>query len=105
MSERATPAKKAGVKKATKKVAAKGAIKRTRVTAADKRSQIEKERLSAKARQAIIMTYVITAVWAISFLVDIMVKTYDPPPAIHAAMMVAAGGTFSQGVFTRKSKG
>lgn len=37
---------------------------------------------------------VVTALWTISFVVNIISPAYDPPPAIHAAFMLIAGGIF-----------
>ena len=44
---------------------------------------------------------VITAAWSISFLVDIIVTTYDPPATLHALMMVVAGAAFSGSIIRR----
>lgn len=44
---------------------------------------------------------VITGAWTISFLVDIVVETYDPSPSVHALMMIVAGAVFGEGLFRR----
>lgn len=41
-----------------------------------------------------LVAVVVTAVWAVSFLADILVKTYTPPPSIHTALMIVLGGLF-----------
>jgi hypothetical protein len=57
--------------------------------------------LSSNNRIAAWLAIVITAVWAISFLVDIVIKTYDPPASVHALMMLAAGAIFGEGLLKR----
>lgn len=42
--------------------------------------------------------YVVTTVWAASFLADIMIQTYEPSAAIHAAMMAILGALFGREV-------
>jgi hypothetical protein len=41
-----------------------------------------------------LLATVIISGWAISFLTDIFVKTYDPPATIHALIMLLAGAAF-----------
>ncbi len=36
----------------------------------------------------------VTGIWATSFLADILVKSYEPPGAIHVAFMMILGGVF-----------
>lgn len=43
---------------------------------------------------AIVVACVITAVWVISFIVDLKVKAYDPPNGVQALMMLVAGWLF-----------
>lgn len=45
----------------------------------------------------------ITAVWIISFFVDIFVQGYEPPPSVHALMLIVAGALFSEGRFRKKN--
>lgn len=45
---------------------------------------------------------VITGAWAISFLVDIVIKDYDPNPTVHGLMMLVAGAVFGEGMFRRR---
>lgn len=48
---------------------------------------------------------VVTFIWAISFLADILVADYSPPGAIHLAFMVVLGSIFgAQIVQGRKSE-
>jgi hypothetical protein len=37
---------------------------------------------------------VVTIVWGISFIADILVPGYDPPTNVHMALMVVLGGVF-----------
>lgn len=46
---------------------------------------------------------VITAAWAISFIVDILQPAYDPPPSLHALMLIVAGAAFGNAVIGRKN--
>lgn len=41
---------------------------------------------------------VITSIWAISYLVDMASKSYDPPAAVNAIMMIVAGAFAANGV-------
>ncbi len=41
----------------------------------------------------------VTIIWSVSFVADILVKTYDPPGAIHVAFMVILGGVFGLQIF------
>lgn len=43
----------------------------------------------------IIIALVVTTVWAISFLMDIILDEYSPNPGIHGVMLVVAGALFS----------
>jgi len=40
------------------------------------------------------LAIIITALWAISFFVDIVVKSYEANPSVHALMLLAAGYGF-----------
>lgn len=42
-----------------------------------------------------VIAYIITAVWAVSFMADIILTSYEPSPYIHAIMMVVAGSMFA----------
>lgn len=55
---------------------------------------------------AIWLAIVITAAWAISFIVDIFRKDYDPSASVHALMMMVAGAVFGEGLLnTRNGNG
>lgn len=41
----------------------------------------------------------VTAVWAASFIADIIVQGYNPSPYIHFAMMAVVGSLFGRKVF------
>lgn len=47
------------------------------------------------------LSWIITAAWAISFVLDATVKTYDPPVSVHALMMVVAGAAFGSTLINR----
>jgi hypothetical protein len=40
------------------------------------------------------LAWIIVGAWGSSFVLDAVVTTYDPPPVIHALMMVVAGAAF-----------
>ena len=58
---------------------------------------------SSNNKVAIGLAIVITVAWAISFLVDIVVKAYDPPPSVHALMMIVAGSVFGEGLLRSRN--
>jgi hypothetical protein len=45
--------------------------------------------------------WLITLVWAVSFILDAIITTYDPPVSIHALMMVVAGAAFGSTLIKR----
>lgn len=47
------------------------------------------------------LAIVITLAWIVSFLVDILVATYEPPYSVHLLMMTVAG-TFFGGDLIKK---
>jgi hypothetical protein len=59
--------------------------------------------VSTNNKVATRLAYVITAFWALSFLVDIIVKTYDPPASVHALMMIVAGAVFGEGLIKTRN--
>lgn len=56
-------------------------------------------------RVATVLAGVITTAWAVSFIVDIIVKPYDPPASIHALMMMVAGAVFGEGLLNVRGNG
>jgi hypothetical protein len=38
------------------------------------------------------ISLVICAVWSISYLADILLKSYEPDPKVHLALMIVIGG-------------
>lgn len=56
------------------------------------------KRSSPNERVAVWLAIVITSAWAISFIVDIVNKAYDPPASIHALMLIVAGAVFGDGL-------
>lgn len=51
-----------------------------------------------------VLGWVITGAWAASFVLDAVVKTYDPPWTIHALMMVVAGAAFGSTLIVKGDK-
>lgn len=47
---------------------------------------------------------VITAAWAISFIVDAVNPKYDPPPGVHALMLIVAGAAFTGNIIRPNGK-
>lgn len=60
-------------------------------------------RSESNNKLAIGLAVVITAAWAISFLVDIVVKDYDPSPSVHGLMLLVAGAVFGEGLIKSRS--
>ena len=46
---------------------------------------------------------VITVVWVLSLTLDATWGSYDPPPTIHALMMLVAGWAFGERYLRRRS--
>lgn len=42
-----------------------------------------------------------TTLWAVSFVLDAIIPTYDPPVSVHAVMMTVAGAAFAGSVFKK----
>lgn len=49
------------------------------------------------------IAFVVTLVWAASFLADIVLASYEPPASIHVVMMIVAGAAFGNTII--KSNG
>lgn len=58
---------------------------------------------STNSKVANVLAIVITISWAISFLVDIFVKEYDPSASVHALMMMVAGAVFGEGLINTRN--
>lgn len=52
-----------------------------------------------------IVALVVTTVWAISFLADIPMKSYEPSPYIHAIMLTVAGSAVANSMVKRNGNG
>lgn len=39
--------------------------------------------------------------WAISFVLDAVIRTYDPPASVHIIMMTVAGAAFGGTIFKK----
>lgn len=54
----------------------------------------------------IINAIAITALtlWSISFVLDAIIKTYDPPASVHIIMMTVAGAAFGGTIFKKEKK-
>lgn len=59
--------------------------------------------LPSNNKVATILASVITGAWATSFIVDIVVKDYDPSPSVHALMMMVAGAVFGEGLIKTRN--
>ena len=62
-----------------------------------------KHRLPTNNTIAFGLAVLITAAWAVSFILDIVVKEYDPPASVHALMMIVAGGVFGEGLIRTRT--
>jgi hypothetical protein len=51
-----------------------------------------------------ILGWVITSVWGLSFILDAAIKSYDPPPIVHALMMLVAGAAFGSTFIQKEEK-
>lgn len=40
------------------------------------------------------ITVVVTGIWAMSFVADIFMRAYEPPAAVHAALLLVLGPLF-----------
>lgn len=56
-----------------------------------------------RGRLVLIVSYTIVGAWVISFFADLVIITYDPPPSVHALMLIVAGALFGEG-FIKKSE-
>lgn len=45
---------------------------------------------------------VATVLWATSFVLDAVLKNYEPPLSVHAVMMTVAGAAFAGSVFKKE---
>ncbi len=45
-------------------------------------------------QMTLVLGYVIIGAWVVSFLADLVLPHYDPPPTLHALMMIVAGAAF-----------
>lgn len=52
-------------------------------------------------KPALYLAAVITAVWVVSFCVDLFVATYEPPAAVMPLMLAAAGYLFGRGALPK----
>lgn len=51
-----------------------------------------------------VVGYAVLVAWLVSFAVDVFVRTYDPPAAIHAAMMMVVGALFGHHVLANRKE-
>ena len=49
-------------------------------------------------RLTLFFSVIVTAMWAVSLIADIMLKDYAMPAAVHSVMILVAGGIFGKGV-------
>lgn len=50
-----------------------------------------------------IIALVVTGVWALSFIADIILTSYEPSPYLHAIMMTVAGAAFGGSLLKKTS--
>lgn len=62
------------------------------------------ERTAAGFRKSFVdaLAWFITAVWGVSFILDTLVESYDPPPTIHALMMAVATAAIGGNLIKKK---
>jgi hypothetical protein len=54
-----------------------------------------------EARLVRLVVVVVTCVWAVSFIADIVLDAYEPSPFIHGAMMLIVGGATGRYIVLR----
>lgn len=59
---------------------------------------------AANRRIALYLAIVITIAWGVSFIIDVIDESYDPPASVHALMMIVAGSVFGEGLFQAAKK-
>lgn len=52
-----------------------------------------------------IVVLAVTTVWVLSFLADLFLPAYDPPPVTGAAMMAVVGGATARYIYLRNGGG
>lgn len=62
------------------------------------------EHITTDQKIRIGLAIVITISWAVSFIVDILVKQYDPPTYMGPLMLLVAGSVFGQGIVSNAIK-
>lgn len=50
-----------------------------------------------------IIAIVITTAWAVSFIIDIISPSYEPPATLHALMMIVAGAAFGATILPKRN--
>lgn len=58
-----------------------------------KRSEID-----AFQKLVIRVSYFVTGVWGVSFLLDVIDRDYEAPQSVHAVMLIMAGALFGGGI-------
>jgi hypothetical protein len=53
------------------------------------------------ARLVRLIVLVVSGIWAISILADLVFPAYDPPPSVHVAMMAVVGAATGQYIVGR----
>lgn len=48
--------------------------------------------------------WTVTVAWAASFVLDAVLKNYEPPVTVHALMMLVAGAAFGGQMWKRNGK-
>lgn len=51
-----------------------------------------------------IIAAVVTSVWALSFVADIIMPNYDPSPFVHLVMMAVVGSAVGTGLLNKSEE-
>lgn len=55
-------------------------------------------------RVANLIALIVTIVWALSFVADVVIQNYEPSPYIHTVMLAVAGAAFARSVVAKDDK-
>jgi hypothetical protein len=58
-----------------------------------------------ESKLPVVVAILITVVWIVSFIVDLLNAKYDPPPTVGALMLLAAGWLFGKGMLPGPKNG
>jgi hypothetical protein len=55
-------------------------------------------------KAALRLAYLLMGAWSVSFMVDLIDRSYDPPPTIGPLMLIAAGSLLGENIVRRTVK-